>query len=74
MADTYIKVNSGDKFRVDHDVAADSEGLYVEGTKVVGVQGAVVADCTAQADGTSAGTQLNLLLAELRTHGIIATA
>ena len=32
---------------------------------------AAVADCTVAADGTSAGTQLNLLLAALRTAGII---
>lgn len=32
---------------------------------------AAVANCTVAADGTSAGTQLNLLLAALRTAGII---
>ena len=36
-------------------------------------QGAAVANCTVAADGTSAGTQLNLLLAALRTAGTIAT-
>jgi len=36
MADSFVKVNLGDRFRVDHDVAAGSEGLYIEGTKVVG--------------------------------------
>ena len=30
-----------------------------------------VADCVPAADGTSAGTQLNLLLAQLRLHGVI---
>lgn len=30
-----------------------------------------VANCTVATDGTSAGTQLNLLLASLRTAGII---
>lgn len=34
--------------------------------------GSAVANCTVAADGTSAGTQLNLLLAQLRTAGIIA--
>lgn len=35
--------------------------------------GAAVANCTVAADGTSAGTQLNALLAALRTAGVIAT-
>lgn len=37
-------------------------------------QGDAVADCTVAADGTSAGTQLNLLLAELRASGVIASS
>lgn len=37
------------------------------------LQGAAVANCTVAADGTSAGTQLNLLLAQLRAAGVIAT-
>lgn len=36
-------------------------------------RGAAVANCTVAADGTSAGTQLNALLAALRTAGVIAT-
>jgi hypothetical protein len=40
------------------------------GTKVLGAQGAAVADAT---DAGSAITQLNLALARLRAHGIIAT-
>lgn len=36
-------------------------------------QGAAVANATVAADGTSAGTQLNLLLAQLRLAGVIAT-
>lgn len=35
-------------------------------------RGAAVANCTVAADGTSAGTQLNALLAALRTVGVIA--
>lgn len=49
-------------------------------TEVVGFYGvtgvaqpAPIANCTVAADGTSAGTQLNLLLAQLRLLGIIAT-
>lgn len=35
-------------------------------------KGAAVTNCTVAADGTSAGTQLNLLLASLRTAGVIS--
>ena len=35
--------------------------------------GAPVANATVAADGTSAGTQLNALLASLRAAGVIAT-
>lgn len=48
-------------------------GFKVQGTPVVGSQKGVVADCVVAADGTSAGTQLNLLLAALRLHGLIVT-
>ena len=43
---------------------------HVDSVKVVGNQGAAVADAT---DAASAITQLNALLARLRTHGLIAT-
>lgn len=43
--------------------------LNVGGTKVVGAQGAAVADAT---DAASAITQLNALLARCRAHGLIA--
>jgi hypothetical protein len=42
----------------------------VAGTQVVGEQGAAVADAT---DAATVITQLNALLAQLRTHGLIAT-
>lgn len=45
-------------------------GLRVVGTKVVGAQGAAVADAT---DAATVITQLNALLARLRSHGLIAT-
>ncbi|MEG0870255.1 MAG: head fiber protein [Hafnia sp.] len=35
-------------------------------------KGATVADCTVAADGTSAGTQLNALIASLKAAGVIA--
>jgi hypothetical protein len=49
----------------------DVGGEYrVDGTKVVGNQGAAVADATGAGDVVA---QLNALLARLRTHGLIAT-
>ncbi len=48
--------------------------LYVGATKVVGAQGAAVADATGGATvDTEARAALNDLLAKLRTHGLIAT-
>lgn len=44
--------------------------LYKDGVKVVGAQGATVADAT---DAATAITQLNALLARIRAHGLIAT-
>lgn len=44
--------------------------LRIGPNKVVGVQGAAIADAT---DATDVITQLNLALAALRTHGLIAT-
>lgn len=48
----------------------DAGSLKIDGTKVLGVQGAAVADAT---DNASAILRLNELLARLRTHGAIAT-
>lgn len=50
--------------------AADKVGFY--GATPV-VQPVAIADITPAADGTTAGTALNTLLATLRTLGIIAT-
>jgi hypothetical protein len=47
-----------------------STRFEVGGTKVIGAQGAAVADAT---DAGSAITQLNALLARCRAHGLIAT-
>jgi hypothetical protein len=44
--------------------------LYKDGIKVVGAQGAAVADAT---DAASAITQLNAWLARARAHGLVAT-
>lgn len=48
----------------------DTNGLQIGSTKVIGAQGAAVADAT---DAASAITQLNALLARMRAHGLIAT-
>lgn len=50
-------------------VYADT-GFYHTGVKVVGAQGAAVADAT---DAATVITQLNALLARCRAHGLIAT-
>ena len=50
--------------------AASKVGFYATAPIV---QPAAVANCTVAADGTSAGTQLNLLLAAIRSLGIIST-
>lgn len=73
---TYKTVaSSGDLFIVDHDgaAAAANEGLYVQGNQVVGPQQSAIADITPAADGTTAGTAVNSILAVLRAHGLIAT-
>lgn len=49
---------------------ASGSTLKVNGTSVVGAQGAAVADAT---DAATAITQLNAALARLRAHGLIAT-
>ena len=51
------------------NVSFGSAQLQISGTKVVGAQGAAIADATA---GTAVA-QFNTLLAALRTHGLIAT-
>lgn len=74
MANTSIKVVEGNLIKHEHDAASAAvEGFYVAGTKVVGAQGAAIADVTPAADGTAVGTAFNTLLARLRAHGIIAT-
>ena len=74
MANAGIKVEYGDLVVNDHDVATAAVGLYIDGTKVVGAQGAAIADITPAADGTTAGSAVNTILARLRAHGLIATS
>lgn len=55
---------------IQNDGSFTTQGNYkVAGTKVVGAQGAAVANAT---DAASAITQLNALLARMRAHGLIA--
>lgn len=51
------------------DVVNTTESYQVDGVKVVGNQGAAVADATGTGDVVA---QFNTLLARLRTHGLIA--
>ncbi len=59
-----------------------NEGLYVNGTKVIGLQGTVIADLAAltggesptEAEANADRTAINAILARLRAHGLIATS
>jgi hypothetical protein len=62
---TYAVSADGDDGKINAEIA-----YYTNGTKVVGAQGAAVADATGAGDVVA---QLNSLLAKLRTHGLIAT-
>ena len=53
---------------VDGNLRVDGD-ILVDGTKVIDAQGAAVADAT---DAASAITQLNLVIARLEAHGLIA--
>jgi hypothetical protein len=55
----------------DLKLGSNVKGVYIGGNKVLGAQGAAVADASETV--ASVKTQLNALLARLRTHGIIAT-
>ena len=54
----------------EHDGTDATEGVSINGVKVLGQQGAAVANAT---DAASVIARLNDLLARLRTHGLIAT-
>lgn len=74
----YVSQNGGGKSTVTAaEVAAlATDALPAPTASVRGgvLQGTAVPNCTVAADGTSAGTQLNLLLAQLRAAGIIASS
>jgi phage baseplate assembly protein V len=68
----YVLLKTGQVVEVNAPIdLVDGAGLKVDGTQVVGEQGAAVADSTATAASVSA--QLNALLARLRAHGLIAS-
>jgi len=73
MANSGIKVEFGDLVVNENNEATATVGLYLNATKVVGEQEAAIADITPAADGTTAGTAVNAILAALRAHGLIAT-
>jgi hypothetical protein len=52
-----------------HNGTATTEGVFINNEKVLGRRGAAVANAT---DATTVITQLNLLLARCRDHGLIA--
>jgi len=65
---------TGETGRISAGVVNMTVSYNVAGTKVVGAQGAAVADATGGATvDTEARAAINTLLARLRTHGLIAT-
>lgn len=67
-------VNSEADITIAVSANPDMTSLKVSGTKVVGEQGAAVADASGGATvDAEARTAINDLLARLRTHGLIAT-
>lgn len=66
----FFAQDGGDFSFNTHLLLNTGKGLKVNAIKVVGDQGAAVADAT---DAASAITQLNALLARARAHGLIAT-
>lgn len=73
MANSGIKVEFGDLVVNENNEATATVGLYLNAIKVVGEQEDAIADITPAADGTTAGTAVNSILAVLRAHGLIAT-
>lgn len=63
--------NAAARMMGNSNYKVNSSQLQVAGTKVVGAQGVAIADASVLL--TSVTTQLNLLLAACRTHGLIAT-
>ena len=58
-----------DSVQLDDSVLYDGDGV-----QILADQGATIAAVTPAADGTTAGTALNLVIAELKRHGLIASS
>ena len=69
-----LSINDALKYRFNEFYFDLPTALRVDGTKVVGAQGAAVSDATGGATiDSEARTAINLLLARLRAHGLIDT-
>lgn len=55
------------------EAGARKGGVVVNDIVVITEQASAIADITPAADGTTAGTAVNAILAVLRAHGLIAT-
>ena len=64
-----MSITNFDSVQLDDGVLYDSDG-----NQILSDQQAAIADITPAADGTTAGTAVNAILAVLRAHGLIATA
>lgn len=73
MVATYFKGDlETDSLVVNNGITSDTATATTAEAGLV-KQGVAVADIVPAADGTTAGTALNALLASLRTAGVIAT-
>lgn len=59
MANSYLKLEVGDLFIVEHDAATADVGLYIANTKVVGAQfGTAIPNFTDNTGGTASTTAI----------------
>lgn len=69
-----LKAASDTLVQSEHDGSSSTEGVYINGVKVVGRQGATIADIANDANGTAIATAVNAIIARLEAHGLIASA
>lgn len=75
MANIVLKTTADDTVISKHDAANDAaSGLYINDIKVVGPQGATIADIANDANGTAIATAVNAIIARLEAHGLIASS
>lgn len=67
---TLFTSTSGEEIVLQGSTNDSVRGIYIDGDKIIGGRETAVANCTDT--GNSGCVQLNLLLARLRTHGLIA--